>query len=92
MNIRFTCNKIKYRLTSDEKQFILDMPQGKNPKGVEVFTKAIFLPKLEMMLEHLYDIGLRNNEVDSFRALVKHSEYISDEVLRISKLFSMETK
>jgi len=91
MDIRFTCNKKKYRLTSDEKQFILDMPQGKNNQGVEVFTKAIFLPKLEMMLTHLYDIGLRNNEVDSFRALVKHSERVCAEVLRISALINKET-
>ena len=92
MNIRFTCNKIKYRLTSDEKQFILDMPTGKNSDGGEVFTKAIFLPKLSMMLEHLYDIGLRANEVDNFRALVRHSEAVSKEVLRIGRLLSMETK
>ena len=88
MNIRFTCNKIKYRLTSDEKQFILDMPTGKNSDGGEVFTKAIFLPKLSMMLEHLYDIGLRNNEVDSFRELVKHSERIKMEVLGIAELIN----
>lgn len=90
MDIRFTCNKKKYRLTSDERQFILDMPTGKNKEEETVFTKAVFMPKLESVLEHLYNIGLRGNEVDSFRALVKHSEEIKAEVLRIGELFTKE--
>ena len=79
MNIKFKIKDAKYTLTSDSRQFILVTAQG--------YTQ--YFPKLEQVLEHLYQTGLRDNTVDSFRALVKHSENIKESVLRISKMFAL---
>ena len=78
MNIKFTFRKEKYALISDSRQFILMSNRD-----------SIYFTKIEPMLEYLYDMGLRDNTVDSFRALVRHSESIRDEVLRVGKLFTL---
>ena len=90
MNIQFKCNKIQYQLTSDSRQFILNISNGKGKDGKEVWHNSVFFPDLPRMLLHLYDVGLRGNNVDNFRDLVKHSEKIKDEVVKISNLFTKE--
>ena len=89
MNIKFKIRKTKYLLTSDSRQFILSEDRGKDKDGGQKVQNTVYFPKLELALEHLYDVGLRDNTVDSFRALVRHSESIRDEVLRVSKLFTL---
>ena len=89
MNIKFEVRKTKYVLASDSKQFILSSDQGKDKNGKQAVGSSVYFPKLELVLEHLYDVGLRDNTVDSFRALVRHSESVRDEVLRIGKKLTL---
>ena len=90
MKIEFKVKDKKYVLTSDSKQFILGVDHGNDKDGKQLVKEHIYFPKLQLMIEHLYDIGVRDNNVDSLRALVKHSEEIKEEVLRVSKLFTIE--
>ena len=89
MNIKFKIRNTKYLLTSDSRQFILSEDRGKNKDGEQKVQNTVYFPKLELVLEHLYQAGLRDNTVDSFRELVKHSYSIRDEVLRVGKLFAV---
>ena len=89
MIIKFKIRKTKYVLTSDSRQFILSEDKGKNKDGEQKVQNTVYFPNLEQVLEHLYQAGLRDNTVDSFRELVKHSYSIRDEVLRVGKLFTL---
>ena len=92
MRIQFKIKDKKWVLTSDKSQFILNIETaGVDEKtGLPVLRAEHFYPRMELLLEDLYLMGLRNNKVDSFRALAKHSEEIRDIVKDISKKLSFE--
>ena len=90
MKIEFKVKSKKYVLTSESKQFILGVDYGTDKNGKQSVRDHIYFPQLQLMIEHLYDVGVRDNNVDSFRALTKHSEEIKDEVVAIAKLFQIE--
>ena len=93
MKIRFKIKDKEWVLTSDSRQFILNT-EGPNTSRTTGETTIVlkpqhFYPRMELLLEDLYLIGLRDNEVDSFRALVKHSEEIKEIVKEIAKKLSL---
>jgi hypothetical protein len=83
MNIRFNIKNTKYILTSDSLNFILKV-EG-NPKLTTYYST------IGGLLESVYQIGLKDNNVTSFRELAKHSDEIRDLVGRVEKRFKQVT-
>lgn len=79
MNIRFKIKSTQYILSSDSRNFILNV-EG-NPKLTTYYST------IGGLLESVYQMGLKDNKVTSFRELAKHSEEIKDLVGRIEKQF-----
>jgi len=77
MNIKFKIKNTQYILTSDSRNFILNV-EG-NPKLTTYYSTTGGL------LESIYQMGLKDNNVSSFRELAKHSEEIKDLVGRVEK-------
>ena len=77
MNIRFKIESTQYILTSDSRNFILNV-EG-NPK------LTTFYSTIGGLLESVYQMSLKDNKVTSFRELAKHSEEIKDLVGRVEK-------
>ena len=79
MNIRFKIKNTQYILTNDSQNFILKV-EG-NPKLITYYST------IGGLLESIYQMGLKDNNVSSFRELAKHSEEIKDLVGRIEQQF-----
>jgi len=79
MNIRFKIKNTQYILTSDRQNLILNV-EG-NPK------LTTFYSTIGGLLESVYQMGLKDNKVTSFRELIKHSDEIKDLVGRVEKQF-----
>ncbi len=79
MIIRFKIKNTQYSLTSDSKNFILKVEC--NPKLTTYYST------IGGLLESVYQMGLKDNNVKSFRELAKHSEEIKDLVDRVEKQF-----
>ena len=79
MNIRFKIISTQYILTSDSRNFILNV-EGKT-------NLTTFYSTIGGLLECIYQMGLKDNKVTSFRDLAKHSEEIRDLVGRIEQSF-----
>ena len=77
MNIRFKIKNTQYILTNDSQNFILKV-EG-NPKLTTYYST------IGGLLESVYQMGLKDNNVKSFRELAKHSEEIKDLVDRVEK-------
>ncbi len=77
MNIRFKIKSTQYNLTSDSRNFILNV-EG-NPKLTTYYST------IGGLLESIYQMGLKDNNVSSFRELAKHSDEIRDLVDRVEK-------
>jgi len=88
MDIRFQINGVDYALGSDSRQFILydirDKPDTRTGKPQTLMPKH-FYPKIEFMLDDLYQMGLRDNNVKTFRELLKHSGEIKKQVDWVAK-------
>ena len=61
MNIRFKIKSTQYVLTSDSRNFILGIEGKKSAKDHTYFST------IGGLLEHLYGVGLKDNDVTSFR-------------------------
>ena len=79
MNIRFKIKSTQYILKSDSRNFILKV-EGKP-------NLTTFYSTIGGVLEGIYQMGLKDNNVTSFRELVKHSEEIKDLVSRVELKF-----
>ena len=79
MNIKFKIKNTQYILTSDSRNFILNV-EG-NPKLTTYYST------IGGLLESIYQMGLKDNNVTSFRDLAKHSEEIRNLVDRVEKQF-----
>ncbi len=77
MNIKFKVKNTNYTLTSDNLNFILKVEE--NPKLTTYYST------IGGVLESLYQMGLKENNVTSFRDLAKHSEEIRNLVSRVEK-------
>jgi hypothetical protein len=75
MNIKFKVKNTNYIVTSDSMNFILKV-EG-NPKLTTYYST------IGGVLESLYQMGLKENNVTTFRELAKHSEEIRDLVGRV---------
>ena len=80
MNIKFKIKNTQYILTSDSRNFILNV-EG-NPKLTTYYSTT------GGFLESIYQMGLKDNNVKSFRELAKHSVEIRDLVDRVEKQFN----
>ena len=79
MNIRFKIKNTQYILSSDSRNFILNV-EGKP-------NLTTFYSTIGGLLESVYQMGLKDNKVTSFRELTKHSEEILELVGRVEKQF-----
>ncbi len=77
MNIKFKIKNTQYILTRDSRNFILNV-EG-NPKLTTYYST------IGGLLESVYQMGLKDNNVTSFRDLAKHSEEIRELVGRVEK-------
>lgn len=77
MNIKFKIKNTQYILTNDSQNFVLKV-EG-NPKLTTYYST------IGGLLESVYQMGLKDNNVKSFRDLAKHSEEIKDLVDRVEK-------
>jgi len=77
MNIKIKIKNTQYILTSDSRNFILNVDG--NPKLTTYYST------IGGFLESVYQMGLKDNKVTSFRELAKHSEEIKDLVGRIEQ-------
>ena len=87
MNIRFKIKSTQYVLTSDSRNFILGIEGGKKRAQVKDHT---YFSTIGGLLGHLYGVGLKNNDVTSFRDLTKHSEEIKGLVARVEQQLSFQ--
>ena len=79
MIIKFKIKNTQYILTNDSQNFVLKV-EG-NPKLTTYYST------IGGLLESVYQMGLKDNNVTSFRDLAKHSEEIRDLVDRVEKQF-----
>ena len=77
MNIKFKIKNTQYILTNDSQNFVLKV-EG-NPKLTTYYST------IGGLLESIYQMGLKDNNVTSFRELAKHSEEIKDLVDGVEK-------
>ena len=77
MNIKFKIKNTQYILTNDSQNFVLKV-EG-NPKLTTYYST------IGGLLESVYQMGLKDNNVKSFRELAKHSEEIKDLVDGVEK-------
>ena len=77
MNIKFKVKNTNYIVTSNSMNFILKV-EG-NPKLTTYYST------IGGLLESIYQVGLKDNTVTSFRELAKYSEEIRDLVGRVEK-------
>ena len=83
MNIKFKINKTNYVLISDKRNWIY-YPVGK-PK------EKAFFSTIGGLLEDLYQSGLKDNEVTTFRDLARHSGSVRQQIIDIENKFSLGT-
>jgi len=83
MNIKFKVKNTNYIVTSDSRNFILNV-EG-NPKLTTYYST------IGGLLESVYQLGLKDNSATSFRELAKHSEEIQGLVSRIEQQFKQVT-
>ena len=87
MKIKFKIKKKNYVLSSDERQFILAVETN----SIDARTNRnrlidhSYFTKIEHLLDTIYQLGLKDNTVNSFRELAKHSDEVKEMVRGIAK-------
>lgn len=78
MKIPVSIGKMDYVITGDIHQFILNRYIEGNvidPKtGERRVARSYFYPKIERLIQDLFDMGLRTADVDTFRGLRDEAE------------------
>jgi len=77
MKIKFKIKNRQYVLTSDSRNFILSVVGNQ--------SLTTYYSTIGGLLESLHQMGLKDNNVTSFRELEKHSKEILDLVDRFEK-------
>lgn len=90
MEIKFKIKKKNYFLSSDVKQFVLAVETNTvdDRTGKKKLIDHSYFSKIEHLLDSIYQLGLKDNTVDSFRELAKHSEEIKGIVQNIANQMS----
>ena len=93
MKIKFKTKKKNYVLSSDERQFIpavetnsIDARTNRNR-----LIDHSYFTKIEHLLDAIYQLGLKDNTVNSFRELARHSDEVKEMVRGIAKQMSYTT-
>ena len=89
MKIRFKIKKAQYVLTSDSRNFILGV-ERKSEKGNVQVKDHTYYSTVGGLLESVYQMGLKDNDVTTFRGLIKHSEDIKELVSQVEQQFTFQ--